>query len=111
VLLTGSLTGIFSGVVGAFYPGQSLTWVLAGQNGLMCLLLVLGLNLQHSHVQLRYPRVLRDIFVSPAYHQVHHSRSKRHYNLKDPALRRRIEALLGSAHLTEKLVNGLAKTL
>jgi sterol desaturase/sphingolipid hydroxylase (fatty acid hydroxylase superfamily) len=80
VVLTGSLMGIFSGVVGAFYPGQSLTWVLAGQNGLMCLLLVLGLNLQHSHVQLRYPRVLRDIFVSPAYHQVHHSRSKRHYN-------------------------------
>ncbi|WP_353500323.1 hypothetical protein [Vibrio chaetopteri] len=32
-------------------------------------------------------------------------------SIKDPALRRRVEALLGSAHLTEKLVNGLAKTL
>ncbi|WP_446569750.1 hypothetical protein [Vibrio maritimus] len=32
-------------------------------------------------------------------------------SIKDPALRRRIEALLGSAHLTEQLVNGLAKTL
>lgn len=39
---------------------------------------VLGANLRHSHVWLSYGRVLSHLLVSPAMHQIHHSRDPRH---------------------------------
>ena len=36
---------------------------------------VVGDNLRHSPVALRYPRWLEHVFISPAQHQYHHTRS------------------------------------
>ncbi|MBY6084578.1 sterol desaturase family protein [Ruegeria arenilitoris] len=41
---------------------------------------LLGANLRHSHVWLSYGPVLEHIFISPAQHQIHHSRAKKHFN-------------------------------
>jgi sterol desaturase/sphingolipid hydroxylase (fatty acid hydroxylase superfamily) len=42
---------------------------------------VLGIrHLKHSHVYLRFPRWLEYVFVSPAMHQIHHSREERHWD-------------------------------
>lgn len=40
----------------------------------------LGSNLRHSHIWLSYGPVLEHIFISPAQHQIHHSRAKKHFN-------------------------------
>jgi sterol desaturase/sphingolipid hydroxylase (fatty acid hydroxylase superfamily) len=39
-----------------------------------------GHHLRHSHVWLSYGPVLGRLLVSPAHHQVHHSRAPRHWN-------------------------------
>lgn len=80
VLISGSLLGVYSGVVSSFFSGENLTIIFAGQNVFMFILLVFGLNLQHSHIQIIYPRFIRDILVSPAYHQLHHSSNPEHYD-------------------------------
>lgn len=41
---------------------------------------VFGYNLRHSHVWVSYGPVLSRIFISPAQHQIHHSKAKRHWN-------------------------------
>ncbi|HCZ9559225.1 TPA: sterol desaturase family protein [Vibrio cholerae] len=80
IIVTSGLLGLYSGLFNSFFDGQSLAITFAGQNLFMFLFLVLGLNLQHSHVNIRYPRILRDIFVSPSYHQLHHSSNPVHYD-------------------------------
>jgi sterol desaturase/sphingolipid hydroxylase (fatty acid hydroxylase superfamily) len=35
-------------------------------------------QLRHSHIHLRYPRWLERVIMSPAQHQIHHSRERRH---------------------------------
>ncbi|MBU2896627.1 sterol desaturase family protein [Vibrio hepatarius] len=80
IIVTSSLLGLYSGLFNSFFDGQSLTITFAGQNLFMFLFLALGLNLQHSHVNIRYPRILKDIFVSPSYHQLHHSSNPVHYD-------------------------------
>lgn len=80
VTISGVLTGVYSGVVSSFYPDTQLSLVFAGQNVFMFIFLMFGLNLQHSHVQIRYPIIIRDIFVSPEYHQTHHSIAEEHHD-------------------------------
>ncbi len=37
-------------------------------------------HLRHSHIHMRYPPWLERIFLSPAQHQIHHSREPRHWD-------------------------------
>jgi sterol desaturase/sphingolipid hydroxylase (fatty acid hydroxylase superfamily) len=39
-----------------------------------------GVHLRHSHIWLSWPPALSHVLVSPAQHQVHHSRAPRHWN-------------------------------
>jgi sterol desaturase/sphingolipid hydroxylase (fatty acid hydroxylase superfamily) len=80
VIIAGGLSGVYYGIVGSIFKGNQLSFIFAGQNIFMFLLLVSGLNLQHSHIQLIYPRIIRAVFVSPAYHQLHHSSADSHHN-------------------------------
>ncbi len=41
---------------------------------------VFGYNLRHSHIWVSYGPWLSRIFISPAQHQIHHSKAKRHWN-------------------------------
>lgn len=80
VIIAGGLSGIYYGVVSSLFSGDQLSYVFAGQNVFMFVLLVSGLNLQHSHIQLIYPPVIRSLLVSPAYHQLHHSSAYDHHD-------------------------------
>ena len=40
----------------------------------------LGSNMRHSHVKIRYPRLIELFFISPGQHQIHHSTEKRHFD-------------------------------
>lgn len=74
-------SGTYSGFVGYFFDSSHAYLLFAGQNIFMFILLFLGLNLQHSRVFLRYPKGIRSIFISPAYHQLHHSSNKAHFDI------------------------------
>ncbi|WP_146153891.1 sterol desaturase family protein [Photobacterium sanctipauli] len=81
VLIVSLFTGIYSGVINHLFPSEQLYIVIAGQNVFMLIFLIMGLNLQHSHVFIRYPRFVRSILVSPAYHQIHHSSLRKHHDV------------------------------
>jgi sterol desaturase/sphingolipid hydroxylase (fatty acid hydroxylase superfamily) len=39
-----------------------------------------GYHLRHSHIWLSYGPIGSTIFISPAQHQIHHSKAKRHWD-------------------------------
>jgi sterol desaturase/sphingolipid hydroxylase (fatty acid hydroxylase superfamily) len=70
-------------VTGAFlllFPGQLTVMTILGVNAGRFVFDVLGSHLRHSHVWLSFGPVLSRIVISPAQHQVHHSRARRHWN-------------------------------
>ncbi len=79
-----TLTAAFAGAVqGAFHVwiGTGIAeFEVLGVNAILFAWYVLGFNLRHSHVWLPYPAWLSRILISPAQHQVHHSREARHFD-------------------------------
>lgn len=74
------LPGIGFGLF-AYAFGADVGEVLIHGVGIWAILEVLGLrHLKHSHIYLRFPRWLEYVFVSPAMHQIHHSREERHWD-------------------------------
>lgn len=69
-LSIGIVTGIFISIFGA----RLTVYSVMGSNIFVFLFLAIGSNLRHSHIYLRYPAWLEKIFISPAQHQLHHSR-------------------------------------
>lgn len=70
----GLLTGVFAW---RFGPGLRV-YELLGVEAIGLLWTLLGANLRHSHVYVSYGRSLEHLLVSPAQHQLHHSRDPRH---------------------------------
>ena len=62
----------------ALAGGRVEAATVLGANGIVFAYYLLGYNLRHSHIRLNYPRWLSHILVSPAQHQIHHSRERRH---------------------------------
>lgn len=67
-LTAGIVTGVFMTLFGA---KLSVNQIL-GVNVFIFTFSVLGSNLRHSHVYLRFPKWLESVFISPAQHQLHH---------------------------------------
>ena len=78
VLGRSALIGLAQGVVLAFAVGKADITLIAGANFVYVLFNLAGSNLRHSHLWLRYGTVLEHILISPAQHQIHHSRAIRH---------------------------------
>jgi sterol desaturase/sphingolipid hydroxylase (fatty acid hydroxylase superfamily) len=82
--LTLTLTASFAGAAqGAFHVwfGTGIAEIeVLGVNAVLFAWYVLGFNLRHSHVWLAYPVWLSHVLVSPAQHQIHHSREPRHFD-------------------------------
>jgi sterol desaturase/sphingolipid hydroxylase (fatty acid hydroxylase superfamily) len=53
---------------------------IGGANAAYVLFNLFGSNLRHSHVWIGYGPVLSHILISPAQHQIHHSRDPRHHD-------------------------------
>jgi len=61
------------------YQGPVAQMTIAGVNALDFLYYTIGAyHLAHSHVWLMFPRMLREIFLSPALHLIHHSVAPKH---------------------------------
>jgi sterol desaturase/sphingolipid hydroxylase (fatty acid hydroxylase superfamily) len=74
-LAVGAVNGGFFYV----YQGPVAQMTIAGVNALDFLYYTIGAyHLAHSHVWLMFPRFLREIFLSPALHLIHHSVAPEH---------------------------------
>jgi len=64
-----------------FLFGSSIELVtIYGVNVFLFIFNATGANLRHSHVQIRYGRLLERLVICPGQHQVHHSIDPRHHN-------------------------------
>jgi sterol desaturase/sphingolipid hydroxylase (fatty acid hydroxylase superfamily) len=75
-LAIGSVTGLFLLV----FPGELNAITILGVNAGRFLFDATGSHLRHSHVWLSWGPRLSRILISPAQHQIHHSRHPRHFN-------------------------------
>ncbi len=72
-LTNGTTAGIFMGLSYALLGYLPSMPVLLGVPILIFMFNLLGYNLRHSHIWLRWPGKLAMVFGSPAHHQIHHS--------------------------------------
>ncbi len=62
------------------FPNQVSLWQIFGVLGTTFIFNLLGANLRHSQVVLSYGEVIERWFISPAQHQIHHSKARVHYD-------------------------------
>ena len=62
----------------------------------------LGSNLRHSHIKIRYPKIIEHIFISPGQHQIHHSTEKKHFDKNFGVAFAIWDLMFGSLALSEK---------
>ena len=76
IIVFGLITGIFD-----YLSAHSIDKLLfLGANAFHFIFLLLGANLRHSHVKLKYPKYLEFLLISPFQHQIHHSSNPLHFN-------------------------------
>ena len=68
-LSIGVVSGIFIYLFGAFIGVVEII----GVNIFLFIFSLLGSNLRHSHIKLKYPKLMESFFISPYQHQIHHS--------------------------------------
>lgn len=114
-LLTLTLSAIFTGAVqGIFYVGfgtKIADMRVLGVNALLFAWYVSGFNLRHSHIWLTYPTWLSRIVISPAQHQIHHSKAPRHFDKNMGFIFAFWDALFGTLYVPrekEHLAYGLS---
>lgn len=66
-------------VVGALAPDMGYAEI-AGTNAVVVLLNATIVNLHHSQMHVSFGPIVERILISPAQHQIHHSRDPRHFN-------------------------------
>lgn len=70
------VTGVFD-----YLSKDGIEIIMAlGANVFLVLFKLLGANLRHSHVKLKYPSFLETYFISPYQHQIHHSNNPKFFN-------------------------------
>lgn len=69
----GLLSGVCYGVTGQFFGYVPTMPTMIGVPVMMFLFNIIGYNLRHSHVWLKWPGIWSKVFPSPAHHHVHHS--------------------------------------
>jgi sterol desaturase/sphingolipid hydroxylase (fatty acid hydroxylase superfamily)/predicted lipoprotein len=71
--------GLVVSVFFYFFGASMHAFDILGINAIGFVFTLIGSNLRHSHVWLSYGR-LEQLFISPAQHQIHHSRDVAHYD-------------------------------
>lgn len=74
------LIGPFQGLVFFLFAGPVEPAAIFGINVVFGLFYMLGGALRHSHLWLSYGPILNRMLISPAQHQIHHSRAPEHFD-------------------------------
>lgn len=79
-LLSGLVVGVTVALLDQYFGAGASGFTLFGLNIIVFVFFIAAFNLRHSHVWLQYPNWVQHIFVSPAQHQIHHSKARRHWD-------------------------------
>jgi sterol desaturase/sphingolipid hydroxylase (fatty acid hydroxylase superfamily) len=102
MLVSGFLMGVTDSVLRVFVaPGFSPVG-LYGITIFTFLFYLFGQNLRHSHVWVSYSPWLSRLLISPAQHQIHHSKAKRHWNKNYGFIFAFWDLMFGSLYVPEK---------
>ncbi|MEE4155201.1 MAG: sterol desaturase family protein [Erythrobacter sp.] len=74
------LLGLLQGCLLLLIGQQPTVSTIAGANLFYVLFNLTGANLRHTHVWLSYGPLLEHVLISPAQHQIHHSRAPQHHD-------------------------------
>lgn len=80
LLIGGTLTGIVDAFVRFFIAPGISPYVIYGLGVATFLFYVLGYNLRHSHIWWSFGPTWSKFFISPAQHQIHHSKARKHWD-------------------------------
>jgi sterol desaturase/sphingolipid hydroxylase (fatty acid hydroxylase superfamily) len=118
------IEAVFTGALAAFVMGSADALVrtficnlfepilVLGVNIFLFMFYLFAFNLRHSHVWFSYPVSLSRIFISPAQHQIHHSKNPKHYDKNFGYILAIWDGLLNSLYIPkakENLEFGLAQ--
>jgi len=70
--------GVAQGIIFFFLVDQISPIAIGGVNAVYVVFNILGANLRHSHIWLDYGPIVDRLLISPAQHQIHHSRAPEH---------------------------------
>ncbi|WP_373490794.1 sterol desaturase family protein [Parasphingorhabdus sp.] len=84
------------------FPGELTVISILGVNAGRLLFDIMGSNLRHSHVWLSFGPTLSRIFISPAQHQIHHSKAPEHRNRNYGSQFAVWDWMFGSLYLPER---------
>lgn len=73
---------------------------------------LLGANLRHSHIPISFGRIVEHFIISPAQHQIHHSKATKHYDKNFGSIFAFWDYFFGSLWLSnkdEKIVFGIVE--
>lgn len=83
-IFSSNVMGIMAGlvvVVFTFFFGDQVNFfTILGAHVCELSFRLVGYHLRHSHIWWTFGPILGYIFISPAHHQVHHSRAQKHFN-------------------------------
>lgn len=68
------------GLVAYLFIGEAQPLTIFGANLVFAIFHFVGANLRHSHIWLSFGPAWGRILISPAQHQIHHSKAERHWN-------------------------------
>lgn len=111
VLIFSALIGIVQAIMLFVFLGQIEFWIIYSTTLAYHAYMLLGGHLRHSHIRLRYGRVLEHILISPAQHQVHHSSDPKHFNKNFGEVFAIWDWLFGTLYISkcdEELIYGIA---
>lgn len=77
-LFRGAFAGVGTAVFYSFFPQQTPGFSIMGL-GAGFFFYMFIVNLQHSHIPVRFPKWLRWLALSPHVHHIHHSLNERHF--------------------------------
>ena len=72
--------GVVTGIFVFFFGGLLSLMDVLGVNIIVFVFNIIGSNLRHSHIKLKYFRWIEHIIISPFQHQIHHSTKFYNYN-------------------------------
>src|SRR6185295_9967512 len=79
-VVSGVLSALGATVYSALASEEVRFGTILGVNGILFVYYVFAFQLRHSHVWLSYGPVVSRILISPAQHQIHHSKAERHWD-------------------------------
>ncbi len=71
---------IANGFANYWFGNTAYQYALADSNIILVFFIHVYVHLQHSHVWISFRGVFGRVFVSPAHHQIHHSKNPAHFN-------------------------------